>query len=313
MHTDISPRVDGSPANDRVAFACIGAGKAGTTWLWSALRGHPQVFLPREKELHFFNKETFEDPSIDNPNHGKPLTWYHAFFQDAKPGQLRGDISPSYLFGSTAAERIYAYNPRMKIIVLLRDPVERTFSHYLFARQRGLFKDLSFETALEKLPFIAEQSEYGRMLLPYFNLFPRAQICVLRFEALKQDPAALLREVETFLGLSDWIDTSTLQPANETGVAKYPALNFLLTRSRVFLKKYRIAFLLDWGHAIGLGRLARFVRGQVTPYRGEKPLLNPDTERLLRIRFDDDIVRLEKLIGADLSAWRREKHPSGSI
>lgn len=288
----------------RVTFTCIGAGKAGTTWLWSALRGHPDVFLPEIKELHYFSREAFEDPSIRNPNFDKPISWYHRFFQPAQPDQLCGDFSPSYLFGSDAAERIAAYNAKMKIIVLLRDPVERTFSHYLFAQQRGLFKNLSFEAALEQLPFIADQSEYGRLLTPYFRLFPRQQICVLQFEQLKRDPAALLATVEEFLGIRQWSDPASMQPTNETGIPRYPGLNRFLTRARVFMKKHRITYVQDLGHAIGLGRLARFIRGQVSPYRSDRPRLAPETEQRLRLRFHADMDRLEALTGLDCSAWR---------
>lgn len=288
----------------RVTFTCIGAGKAGTTWLWSALRGHPDVFLPEIKELHYFSREAFEDPSIRNPNFDKPISWYHRFFQPAQPDQLCGDFSPSYLFGSDAAERIAAYNAKMKIIVLLRDPVERTFSHYLFAQQRGLFKDLSFEAALEQLPFIADQSEYGRLLAPYFRLFPRQQICVLQFEQLKRDPAALLATVEEFLGIRQWSDPASMQPTNETGIPRYPGLNRFLTRARVFMKKHRITYVQDLGHAIGLGHLTRFIRGQVSPYRSERPRLAPETEQRLRLRFHADMDRLEALTGLDCSAWR---------
>lgn len=287
----------------KVEFACIGAGKAGTTWLWKALSSHPDIFLPKQKEIHYFNKETFEDPRIQNPNFGKPLSWYHRHFVGARAGQLRGDFSPSYLWSETAPRLMKEYSASWKILAILREPVDRTYSHYLFARQRGLFSNLSFEDACRRFPFFVDQSEYGRLLRPYYELFPRDQLRILFFEDLKSDPRRVLEAVHAFLNIRVG-EGEIPEATNETGVPTYPRLNRLLTMMRVGAKRHHAGYLLDLGHAIGLGAIARRIRHEVAPFRGRRPEMPARMRMALQRRFAPDLRVLEEVIGERVDRWR---------
>lgn len=128
-------------------FFIVGAPKAGTTWLYWNLRQHPDVFLPHVKEPHFFSRV--------KPNPAKGYIFrettsvndYLALYQRAERFKALGDASPSYLVTEAAAVRIREQLPDARIIILLRDPIERTFSQYLMDVRDGV-QDLSLFEAI---------------------------------------------------------------------------------------------------------------------------------------------------------------------
>jgi len=108
-------------------FLFIGPDKSGSTWLYEVLRQHAQCFVPPVKDIYFFDRY-----------YERGLDWYFRFFEAAPPGTLAaGELSHDYLFSSAAAERIAQDLPGVKLITSLRDPAERTFSHYLYMIRSG--------------------------------------------------------------------------------------------------------------------------------------------------------------------------------
>lgn len=288
----------------KVSFFGIGAGKAGTTWLWSALRRHPEVYLPEKKELHYFNIESFEDPNLANPNYHESQDWYHSHFALARPDQQWGEISPSYIFSHNAAEDICKYNRYAKLFASIRNPTERTFSAYLYGKQRGRFGNISFEEALEKYPFLIAQSEYGRMLLPYFDYFPKTQIHLISFEDLKQQPIETLRSLQSFLDIAiDEAISSTSNTVNETGNPKHPTLNRMIMRSKMFLKRNDARLIQKAAKKLGANKIAERIRGQVTPFNGQKPQISRETQKKLDEHFARDLSILYRITGVDYERW----------
>jgi hypothetical protein len=169
-------------------FLCVGAQKAGTTWLYQQLRRHPQIFLPR-KELDFFC--TCGDVSS-----------YAAYFADATPGQLCGDISPNYAAQSGLAARIQQVCPNATILHLVRDPVARAFSQWKMARYiRRIPRDLRFIEAFRNdVQNMRGRGEYIRIIDEYAQFYPMGEAsAVFFFDQLRAQPAALLRAVLRFL------------------------------------------------------------------------------------------------------------------
>ena len=113
----------------KVNFVIAGAQKAGTSALYSYLQEHPQIQMEDQKEVHFFDNEKYFAQSQPSD-----YTVYHSAYRQAKKTdnqpQLYGDATPVYLYWSQAMHRIHAYNPEMKVIVLLRNPIERAYSHW---------------------------------------------------------------------------------------------------------------------------------------------------------------------------------------
>jgi len=207
-------------------YVIIGAPRCGTTSLYNYLAQHPFVAPAFRKEVHFFDL-----------NYNKGLSWYRANFPtvlsarlfEQKHGRplLTGEASPYYLFHPHAPRRIRQHLPGAKLIVLLRNPIERAYSHYNLARKLGL-EDLSFEEGLKKESerlegevskmlrdeFYLSKSHrhhsylqkgiYADQLKTWFDLFPREQILILKSEDLFSDPSTTFRQVLDFLHLPPW-------------------------------------------------------------------------------------------------------------
>ncbi|MBN9022439.1 MAG: sulfotransferase [Rhizobiales bacterium] len=191
-----------------VDFCIIGVQKAGTTALHHFLGQHPLIQLSHEKEVHYFDAE--QRLAAAGAGHAA----YHAAFPPARPGTLTGESTPIYIFWPGALERLAAYNPAMRIIVLVRDPAERAHSHWRMSSGRG--RDaLSFPAAIrEGRARLAEGGDfalrnwsyvergfYGAQARRVLGLFPRRQVLFLRTEDLRERHMATLAGVFGFLGL----------------------------------------------------------------------------------------------------------------
>jgi hypothetical protein len=287
----------------RPSFIGIGAGKSGTTWLWEMLRKHPDVFLPEQKELQYFNEEWYGTPGIRNERATRGIEWYLQFFADAQPGQVCGEITPTYLWNVTAPQRIHAFDPSLRLFALLRDPTEQVFSSYLFSLQKGEMNRMSFEDALVRHSYLVDRTYYGRFIGNYLDWFPLERLKVFLYEDLVRDPRRILVEVERYIGVREFVPDNVSSRTNVTGANAYPRINRALMAFRLALKRYRLEPIVAAADKVGLGSPFRWVQGQVRPYDG-RPRMNPDTEARLRATFTPDIEVLEKHIGIDLSAWK---------
>jgi hypothetical protein len=195
--------------DSRVSFIIAGVQKAGTTALFDYLSEDPGVSLSKVKEVHFFDDETQDWAA---PDYGA----YHANF-DATDGRIRGEATPIYLYWPQSLERIAAYNSAMRLVILLRDPVERAWSHWKMEYARGA-ETRPFAWCIregrrrlfEAQPWghhrefsYVERGFYGEQLEAALALFPRTQILVLQAEDLNRNPAAVLARVRTFLELPE--------------------------------------------------------------------------------------------------------------
>lgn len=193
-------------------FLVLGAQRAGSTSLFDYLCLHPAVAEPTHKELHFFDQ-----------NWWRGIGWYRRLFPITR-GHVTGEASPYYLYHPLAPARVAATVPHAKLIVLLRDPVQRAYSQYNLSVHYG-HEDLSFEEALDREPerlageeekiaadpryksfshrhhSYLERGLYAEQLERWFGYFPREQLLVLRAEDMFRDPAAAYGEVLAFLGL----------------------------------------------------------------------------------------------------------------
>lgn len=200
----------------RVSFIIAGVQKAGTTALFDYLAEEPGVSLSKVKEVHFFDDEGQDWAA---PDYGA----YHANF-DGADGRPRGEATPIYLYWPRSLERIAAYNPAMRLIVLLRDPVERAWSHWKMEYARGA-ETRPFAWCIregrrrlfEAQPWghhrefsYVERGFYSEQLEAALAHFPREQLLVLRAGDLNQAPAPVLAKVRTFLGLSRGADRKSV-------------------------------------------------------------------------------------------------------
>lgn len=198
----------GTRVQPRIDFIIAGAQKAGTTALFDYLQDHPSVGLSDLKEVHFFDDEgqDWSAPDYDA---------YHAHFDLADTSRVWGEATPIYLYWKDSLARIRAYNPAIRLIVLLRDPVERAFSHWKMEFARGVEThpfDWCIRAGRQRL-FAAEpwgfhrefsyveRGYYGAQIEHLLTLFPAHQLLVLRAEDLEAKPGPVLDQISSFLGV----------------------------------------------------------------------------------------------------------------
>ena len=289
----------------RIDFIGIGAPKSGTTWLADCLRPHPQIFVPEQKELMYFNAYQTTYEIIDNYRYGKPLEWYHEFFKDAGPAQIKGEITPAYMLSENAAGDIYKYNPDIKLIVILRDPVEKAHSLYRFYRQKSYIGYPTFREAIENIPFILEESRYFTLLKKYFDLFPRENIKVLFYEDIQADNKKFIKAVEDFLGVAEFYPDNIDRRSNETAKVKIEWVNRILKNIRALIHKNNLQFLLPFLKKTGITPLAEYIRDTLNAQKTDRTnQLDPDLQQRLRVYFREEMENLERLLQTDLSRWK---------
>ena len=193
----------------KLDFIVAGAQKSGTTALNYYLKRHPQIALPIKKELHFFdNDELFAGGNVSY----EPL---HEMFRPARVGSIAGENTPIYLYWRPALPRIRDYNPAMKFIVILRNPIERAFSQWNMQRTRRIepfdFLDAvgaepgriaaSAPKQVRKFSYV-DRGRYAEQLERAFRLFPRERFLVIKYEAFRARQRETVEAVFRFLNLS---------------------------------------------------------------------------------------------------------------
>jgi hypothetical protein len=273
-------------------FLYIGTSKAGSTWIYDVLARHPDVYMAPGKGLYFFS--THFDRGLD---------WYRAHFEGADGRRGVGEVSHAYLYSGAACERIAAALPDVKLLVCLREPVDRAFSDYLDAVKNGKIAG-SFEAAIERESAFLEISRYATYLAPYLRRFGRERIHVGLFEELGRDPQAFARAIFRFLGVAE-IDLSPRQRERmlPAGRPRSPRLAQLAKRTS------HAARALGLRRLRGRAKRSRAVRNLLyRPYaREERPSPRAETWERLRESFRGEVRELDALLGTCFAArWGYE-------
>jgi len=293
------------PQSQRVSFFGIGAGKAGSSWLAAMLMQHPRVFVPAQKELHYFNREAPERDGLANPNYGRPLDWYHRFYAAAAPDQLWGDMTPAYLWSSTAAAGIAAYRPDAKLLVTLRNPLETAFSMYLYRIQRGVIgTGVSFAEAMRSDQRIYQNSEMGSNLEAFRERFAPEQFHFVFFEDVRNAPERVIADVCRFLEVDAFTPEGMTERVNETGVPRFPLLARTFRSGLILAKQLQAGALIQRLKHTGLGRALQ-QQAEARTAMVDKPTIEADAVALVRDRFGGEIAKLETITGRDLTTWRQ--------
>ncbi len=192
----------------QLSFIVAGAQKAGTTALNYYLKRHPGIALPVKKELHFFDD--------DKRYASTPVSYdsLHAMFPKARAGAVAGENTPNYLYWPPALARIRDYNSAMKLIFILRNPIERAFSQWNMQRTRGI-EALEFLEAIEVEPerlaslpqsekrkfAYLDRGRYAAQLRRAFSLFSREQLLIIRYEDFRHRQREVVEQIYHFIGL----------------------------------------------------------------------------------------------------------------
>jgi sulfotransferase family protein len=278
-------------------FFVIGAGKSGTTALYHSLAQHPDVYMSPVKEPMFFAYEgvapMFAGPP-GGPNGPRLIVEPHkylALFAGVTEEHAVGEATASYLRSPTAARRIRRNLPDAKLVAVLRHPVARAYSSYLFLSEIGLERAETFEDALaaeqERMTagwfsgvFHRSNGFYHAHLSQWTGLFPREQIRVYLYEDWRHSPGEMLSDLFGFLGVDPGFAPETLE--------------------------------VNRSHSVESGRVRRLARRLGRPALGlvdrafhsfPPPPMREETRLRLLDDYREDITRLQTLLGRDLSHW----------
>ncbi len=304
-------------------FFIVGAAKSGTTTLYHHLKSHQQVYMSPVKEPNYFstdiNISEFSNAYKKNTTFLKEdyfkqtnlqeiqLSFvtredhYLALFKNVKNEKAIGECSTSYLYSPVAAKNIYHFNPEAKIIIILRNPLYRTFSHYLMAVRYG-FTALSFKDAIikdmnkkekgwGKSELFIELSLYFEQLKNYFKIFPKKQVQVLFFDELNNNPINLINKCCIFLEV-DLFKTIKDEKHNVAALPRNKVINKILTETGI---KKAVSI-------IGGNGFKNHIKGFFYKRNNRLELLEED-KHFLREIFYDDIVKTSQLLEKDLSKW----------
>lgn len=278
----------------RPNFVFIGPDKSGSSWMHEILRQHPACFVPPSKDIYFFDRY-----------YHRGMPWYLNHFREADAQHRAiGELSHDYLFSAQAAARIRENLPEARLLTSLRQPIERSFSQYLFMVRNGVTK-APFEEALTLFPSILGNSFYGRHLTPYFECFPRDQIKVMFFERLEEDPRRFAQEMFAFLDLP-MIDSLPFE--TKVLAASRPRSE---TMARMTHQVAVLARNLGFGRLVGRLKQGWLRSLLYRPYtRDERPQVAPGTRARLGELFEPDIRQLEAMLGLELGARRKREERS---
>ena len=272
----------------------VGAPKTGTTSLYYYLNQHTNVCMSSIKEPNFFsakevNSLFYKSQIIDDINE------YHKLFSQNKK-QIIGEASVSYLFFDEVPNRIYKYNPKAKIIILLRNPIERALSHYLMDFRLGFCSE-NFEDIIaqpEIFPQYYQQylelGNYFLQLKRYLNVFNENQLSIVFYDDLKSDSQKVMKHIFSFLEI-------------EFQDLDYSIQNSFLSPSNIFVSElYKFNSLRKIVKSLFPEPFLSLVKS-IFFSNNSKPTFSDSIIKQLNAYYKSDIVELEKLLNKDLSKW----------
>ncbi len=276
-------------------FIGIGAQKCASSWIYKVLEDHPQVGVSNPKEIDFFSNYYING-----------FQWYEKHFASFGNVPQRGEISPSYLHCGQAPERLKRYLPEAKIILTLRDPIERAFSNHQHEYRLGHInnKYIDFEKGIENNPMYLEQSLYAKHLSQWLYYFPMDQIHVVFQENIKRFHESEAKKLYNFLDIDSEHTSSFLnKKSNASYVAKNKKLDDLIINTSHFMRKNGMGGIIECGRKIKVNSMIQGINR--TKASEIIPQIQPKTDAYLTDYFSKDVSDLAKILGGVSIPWDR--------
>jgi sulfotransferase family protein len=277
-------------------FVGIGVPKAGTTWICDVLRTHPDVVMASRKEVHYFDR-----------NFAKGITWYERFFADStRTGATAvGEFTTHYLFDPAVPARIRSVPSITRLILMVRNPVERALSHYRFRQQVDNYRG-SFEEFLAHYPEALDWGRYATHLRPWLDEFDLGQFLILVYEDAIGDPEGTKRWLAQRLGVDPAVFPAQAAhgASNVSFLPRHRRVYAAATRQAQFLRRHDLDWTIEWGRRLGLKRFLSKQSKQTG-----RTAIRPELYQRLWSEFEPEIDALETMCGLDLGRWRRAGPP----
>lgn len=290
-------------------FLIVGTAKAATTTIYRYLQQHPDIFLSERKEPCFF---TFANQQKTKYSTGRPVQFvtdfddYLSLFEKAEHYKIRGEASTPYLyFYNETIANIKKYHPhykKLKILIALRNPVERAYSQYMM-KVRDLVEDKTFKEALQLEEkrmqenahfdfFYKDRGLYFNQVKAYLDVFDDVKIVF--YDDIKHNVDNVLEEITEFLNVKKHVYTK-IRRQNVSGVSRFKFLTHLIREKSWFKNLFRTLFTK---------KLKKKIRNYVMVKNVKKiDMLDYESSKLLKNYYEKDIKKLEKLLNEDLSNW----------
>jgi hypothetical protein len=302
-------------------FFIIGAQKAGTTSLYHYLDQHPQIYMSPVKEPFFFDheidpngevvREKFGNPGRQQPPRFANIEEYRALYRRVKGEKAIGEASPLYIYAPGTPERIKRYVPEARSIALLRNPADRAYSAYLHAVRIGVEPLTDFAQALREeegrirnnwhyVFHYRNRGLYHAQIKRYYEVFGRERVGVWLYEDLRDDPASVARSVFRFLGVDDAFASDTFSKYNPAGVPESETARAMMRAMDTTVGVLRKVFPPTSRIFPFVSKARQAVQGRVLT---EPPPIDPEIRRELIKGYREEILKLQELIGRDLSRW----------
>jgi hypothetical protein len=269
-------------------FLYVGPDKAGSSWLHEVLLKHPDVYLTPAKDLYYFDRY-----------YDRGRAWYAAQFREARDEAVVGEVCQDYLFHPQAAARIVETLGPVRVMVCLRDPVDRAWSSYLYMRKHGIGPE-TFGEALRTRPELLEHGRYATGLARFLDLLPRDMVHVALFDDLVADPQRFLDDVTSFLGVDRLpLEAKDLAARLPAARARSVRLAWVARRSADWVREHDGATLV--GH---VKRSTLVQRALYRPIDREAVRPAPDDVLTVRAALTGEVEALELAHGLRLrEAW----------
>lgn len=279
-------------------FLFIGGARCASTWLHDCLTAHPQTCVPRRpKELNFFNRDS---------NYEKGLDWYRRFWEHKSENQVCGEVTPTYLCHQLTAQRIKSHFPNIKLIVCLRNPIDRTYSAYRGHVLAGrIDPGVTVRAASNSLTFdnqssLIDHAFYFRHLKRFLEHFTSEQLFIYLFDDVRADPLGTIARVFEFLE----VDSNFVPPEFEKKVNtgfQIQSRGASLVRRLFKVGNHKASNPNPIRRSFEIA--VRIIRNQIV--KPETTTVPPHiVEELLPI-FKDENKKLAQLIGRDLTHWNQ--------
>ncbi len=289
----------------KVNLLIIGAGRSGTTSLYHHLKGHPQIYFPELKELHYFSIE-------DLYNRGE--NYYHRFFLPSKNAKLIASADTYLLISKEAPQRIFHYNPSMKFIAILREPFERAVSSYKYALSHGyespknsLYNAFLNESENLKDANIIQQNNFGHFysglyfkhLSHWISYFPASQFLILTTKELNANPLTTMHKIYDFLNISTPQEPPQFKKYNQAIETKSVRLqNILANRDHILRKIIRFLFPNRLKHRIiHSGVIEKLKHLNIKNAGNSHIKITPKEKEKIQRYFSEDLERLNDQFG----------------
>lgn len=270
----------------------IGPEKTASTWFYRCMREHPELCLPIKDKTHYYNMFYHRGPD-----------WLRSNYEDGFDDRVVVDPTPAYLHSTKTPERAARDNPDAKIIVTLRHPVERAFSHYWHSKKKGVH-NYEFSGILDRYLLYKgwlEPGFYADHLERWMTYFPRERLKAFVFDDIRTDSERIIHDLFAFIGVDpDFVPTTLHTPVNAARPRRSPFVRSLKSALRsVGLHE------VNWRSAALVGSIGRHVdwgpfRQDIEKLAGVSPALLAELNEIVR----PEIERVERLLDLDLSAWR---------